>query len=103
MTDYEHARDIPDETFLAAVRTCTALRNSNTGATRWDVASVLGGLTEQVARLADGLYEGYVYDVPGVPKKVVLAKAQRLIDRRLLDGCTCGCRGDFEPVDQEST
>lgn len=32
----------------------------------------------------------------GFPPKVVLAKARRLIRRNLLDGCDCGCRGDFE-------
>jgi hypothetical protein len=30
------------------------------------------------------------------PWKVILSKCQSLIDRGLLDGCTCGCRGDFE-------
>jgi hypothetical protein len=29
-------------------------------------------------------------------RKLVLAKCQALIDRGLLDGCACGCRGDFE-------
>lgn len=33
---------------------------------------------------------------PGVPNKVLRAKGQRLIDRGLLDGCMCGCRGDME-------
>lgn len=32
----------------------------------------------------------------GTPDKVVLAKMRRLIDRGLVDGCPCGCRGDFE-------
>lgn len=30
------------------------------------------------------------------PAKVVLAKCSALIKRKLIDGCTCGCRGDFE-------
>lgn len=30
------------------------------------------------------------------PEKVVLAKAKKLIKKGLLDGCPCGCRGDFE-------
>jgi hypothetical protein len=29
------------------------------------------------------------------PPKVVLAKARALIKRGLIDGCGCGCRGDF--------
>ena len=31
----------------------------------------------------------------GVPEKVVLAKMDSLIRRGLVDGCACGCRGDF--------
>ena len=32
----------------------------------------------------------------GTPEKLVLAKMRRLINRGLVDGCGCGCRGDFE-------
>lgn len=32
---------------------------------------------------------------PGVPDKLVLAKMRKLIGKGLLDGCACGCRGDF--------
>jgi hypothetical protein len=28
--------------------------------------------------------------------KLILAKMSRLMDRGLVDGCDCGCRGDFE-------
>lgn len=28
--------------------------------------------------------------------RLLLAKCDALIRRKLLDGCTCGCRGDFE-------
>lgn len=34
--------------------------------------------------------------VPGFPPKVLVAKAGQLIKRKMLSGCTCGCRGDFE-------
>lgn len=34
--------------------------------------------------------------LPGIPEKVLRAKGQRLIDRGLLSGCMCGCRGDME-------
>jgi hypothetical protein len=30
-----------------------------------------------------------------VPEKVLVAKLNKLVKRGLLDGCTCGCRGDF--------
>jgi hypothetical protein len=32
---------------------------------------------------------------PGLPGKLVLAKMDSLIRRGLVDGCSCGCRGDF--------
>lgn len=34
-------------------------------------------------------------ELPEYPWKVLLAKCRKLIKRGLLDGCTCGCRGDF--------
>lgn len=40
------------------------------------------------------------WDIQGkwleIPHKVLWAKFAKLIGRGLLDGCTCGCRGDFE-------
>jgi hypothetical protein len=35
---------------------------------------------------------------PGVPFKVLLAKARGLMKRGYLDGCPCGCRGDMQVV-----
>lgn len=32
----------------------------------------------------------------GIPEKLVLAKMRRLLARGLVQGCLCGCRGDFE-------
>jgi hypothetical protein len=32
-----------------------------------------------------------------IPHKVVLAKLRSMVKRKLLDGCDCGCRGDFKP------
>lgn len=106
----EHARDIPDERFLAAVQRTIELR-PGLWATRWDLANTLGGREWAVAlyAIADAspnsdytfnIPEGVdIYDVPGVPAKVALAKAKRLIKRGLLNGCACGCRGDFELTD----
>lgn len=36
---------------------------------------------------------------PGVPEKVCQAKRAKLIKRGLMQGCTCGCRGDFTLTD----
>lgn len=33
---------------------------------------------------------------PGTPPKLARAKMNQLIKRGLVDGCTCGCRGDYE-------
>jgi hypothetical protein len=33
---------------------------------------------------------------PGIPEKLILAKMRNLISKGLVDGCSCGCRGDFE-------
>lgn len=32
---------------------------------------------------------------PGKPRKVVMAKMHGLVRRKLVSGCACGCRGDF--------
>lgn len=105
--EYRHARDIPDDVFLAAVTRAADIRLFERGkhdestmrwyreypehksATCWDVATVLSGQGELVGT------DQSTHDWPGVPPKVVLAKAQRLINRGMLTGCTCGCRGDF--------
>ena len=36
----------------------------------------------------------------GVPEKLVLAKMRQLIHSGLVDGCDCGCRGDFVLTDK---
>lgn len=81
--------DISDEAFLRAViRACAERQHA--AATRWDVACVLAGHPELV-----GTATG-TQDWPNVPPKIVLSKAKRLIQRGLIEGCACGCRGDFE-------
>lgn len=34
-------------------------------------------------------------EFPNTPEKVVLAKLRRLGKRKIIDGCPCGCRGDW--------
>lgn len=90
--DYHHARDIPDVTFLRAVARCQEADPRMPNGWRWalrdDVTRVLGGIPPD-ANVSSS-------EVPGVPWKVVLAKFRRVRDRGLVDGCDCGCRGDFE-------
>lgn len=65
------AKDIDDRAVLAAVKELAG--PDDHWAMRWDLETKLG-----------------------VPEKVLRAKCDALIKRKLLDGCTCGCRGDFE-------
>ncbi len=37
---------------------------------------------------------------PDAPFKVVAAKLSRLLKRGFVDGCDCGCRGDWELTDK---
>lgn len=80
------AKHIPDEEFVAAVDRvsrqpyCDGVPPPADG--RWCH-------TDDLAR-----------EMPGMPWKVILAKARRVISRDLVEGCTCGCRGDFEVTDK---
>lgn len=65
------AKDIPDGAFLAAVRVVNNVER------RW------------------AFYGDLMATFPGIPYKVLRAKAGKLIRRGLLEGCDCGCRGDF--------
>lgn len=69
------AADLHDEEVIAAVK---ALQPGYLGALRSD------------------LEEHFM----AYPPKVVLAKLRRLVKRGLLDGCGCGCRGDFTVKEQ---
>lgn len=87
-------KDITDEVFLSAVDEAIRVRGEveetrwTIGSTRWDLAAVLAGHPEDVGAAP--------VDYPGMPEKLVLAKARKLINQRKLSGCWCGCRGDFE-------
>ena len=35
-----------------------------------------------------------------LPNKLILAKLRKLIKRGYIEGCACGCRGDFKLKDQ---
>lgn len=35
-----------------------------------------------------------------IPDKLIFAKMRKLIAKGLVDGCNCGCRGDFEITDK---
>lgn len=78
------AKDIPDEVFIAAVATCSVRQ-----AQEWGHADAWSNRMDVTAELSQ------VLGVE-VPWKVTIAKAAKLIKRGLMDGCACGCRGDFD-------
>ena len=90
------AKDITDESMLAAIRQAIVDKNAKerehpnpwfshfapppsvwTTASRWEIGTTLGDW----------------------PEKVVLAKLRSMTRRKLVDGCPCGCRGDFSIIE----
>lgn len=65
------ASDIPDELLL---ETIDAVAQPWGLTMRWDVENAM----------------------PNYPWKVILAKTSKLMKRGLIDGCDCGCRGDYK-------
>ena len=57
-------------------------------------------------RLEGGPYRcAMVWDMfralPQFPQKVVMAKLRQMVSKGRLDGCACGCRGDFQRVEAD--
>ena len=72
MADIKKAGDISDEVMLVAVDRDIVERESSIGACTWTLA-----------------------EREGWPEKVARAKLRKLAKRGLVDGCWCGCRGDW--------
>jgi hypothetical protein len=92
---FRKCSDIKDDAFLDAIDRVIRERTDPgyaipSWASRWDLASVLAGRPDLV-----GTGQA-TQDWPGVPPRLLLAKARRLDRRGLITGCACGCRGDFE-------
>jgi hypothetical protein len=68
------ASDISDEVMLEAIRATRGRNNVPRWATTWDVQKRLNTFHP----------------------KIVLAKLRGMLKRKLIDGCGCGCRGDWE-------
>lgn len=95
-------KDISDLEFLEAVETARqilgpgpqfrASENIVRWVNRWDVLYVLSGYPEYVVEwwIRVDILEEFL-----LPSKLILAKARKLMRKGLLDGCDCGCRGDF--------
>ncbi len=92
-------KDIPDEVFLDAVRIASSLTGGG-WAMYWDVGCVLAGHDYHLT--IRGSHAAYP-NGECFPAGLVLAKARKLIDRGIMDGCPCGCRGDFEILGEDFT
>ena len=47
-------------------------------------------------------YQGFDNSIPvpeGIPDKLIVAKMAQMIAKGLVDGCPCGCRGDYAITD----
>lgn len=78
------AKDIPDDLFVQAVAECS-LRQAR----EWLAASAWCNRYDVTEWLSERMGVA-------VPEKVVLAKARAVIKKGRMDGCPCGCRGDFD-------
>lgn len=73
-------KDIPDRPILELLA-----RNPDTHHLRWDISNI-----SDCPR--PSIWPAFPKEIP---EKLVLAKMEMLIRRGLVDGCWCGCRGDF--------
>ena len=79
-------KDIPDSTFIAAVLATPGV-NGSTQPDAWRMRwNVQAELERRLGTIPDNLF---------------LAKSRKLMDAGKLDGCPCGCRGDFHVPDRK--
>lgn len=93
-TGKPQAKDIPDLLMLRVVRSLSRAEgvaypdddheNCYTNPNRDEAWTMVWDVEDSMA-----------LHMPEVPDKVVRAKLATLADRGLLDGCDCGCRGDW--------
>lgn len=76
---------------VVRIRSEEAGRQWSIGASRWDIAAVLAGHPEDVG--------GIPRDYPQLPEHVLLARLDEAARQGIVDGCRCGCRGDFVAVE----
>lgn len=84
-------KDIADEAFVGAMAEAHVRRGFGYAALM-DVQNILSGHPERVG-------VDFKEHEDQLPTRLVRAKARKLIRRGLIDGCACGCRGDFSMPD----
>lgn len=71
------AKDVSDAQVLGAMASTRGRNGVSRWSTLWDVQESLASF----------------------PPKVVLSKLRSMIKRKVIGGCACGCRGDFEVIE----
>lgn len=88
------AKDIPDDVFLGAVEAEQRATGKEIGVRfKPSTGNYDGAPWAMCWRVHDRVNEAMGF---AVPWKVVLAKYRQLEKRKLVDGCGCGCRGDWQ-------
>jgi len=85
--DLMQAKDIPVMPVLAFLESCRR------AAVPFPGAPGTLSVREDGSLLPNSVQHGMPV---GVPKKLARAKMASLIHQKLVDGCVCGCRGDFK-------
>jgi len=87
------AKDIPDQAMIDLVDRLYNMPRLFTKmvyvGTEWGVIYSSSVLLSDICKVWDN-----------VPPKVIRAKLQKLIERKLIDGCACGCVGGFTVIHQ---
>ncbi|SEL12515.1 hypothetical protein SAMN05216359_105285 [Roseateles sp. YR242] len=85
-------KDIPDRPILEFLTDLGSFTSHDGRVVRWRSA-IHFNLSRD-----DSCHAPSVRDAmpPDLPQRLVLAKMNMLIRRGLVDGCACGCRGDFQ-------
>ncbi len=87
------AKDIADEDFIDAIRVVHVMREHAHTTAALLFAGVSTG--HQVSAFLADIHTALEGLYPGLPRKVLLAKARRVNCKGLADGCACGCNGYF--------
>jgi hypothetical protein len=64
------------------------------------VFAIIDGLRKTEDRWT--LLQDLCVAMPAIPEKVIRSKLSSMKRRKLIHGCACGCRGEFERVDPEN-
>jgi hypothetical protein len=85
------AKDIPDDALVDLVK---ALQGA-------PIAYIHGGGREvEMSKIPRAMFTDICNLWSTVPPKVIQTKLKKLVERGLIDGCACGCRGEFTVIEQ---